>query len=181
MEAFTVSSAAVAVSKRKRRTAYPDVVAKAVALARQVGALHATNTINKTLPQEEHLLEDSVRKWLCRWKKEGEFWKNPGKRGRPSIADSVPGAKEEWVRQVDSFRNQGESVTGRVSATIMRSVLAEKAPSFLTRQGGVTNVSMRTGANLLASSGMSFRKKTSSRILPPVEELEGTRDKFYRT
>ena len=91
----------------------------------------------------------------------------------------VPGATEEFKRQVDSFGAQGESVTERVASIILRTVFEEKAPSLLERHGGPAKISVRSAANLLAEQGMSFRKRSSSRIIPPSEDVVNARDPFF--
>ena len=134
---------------------------------------------HKALP--EPVPVNTIDKWLSRWRSEGEFWKKQrAKRGRPSVVSSVPEVHEEWERQVDGLRAQGESVTGRVSAVVARAVLDAKAPSLLARHGGAAIISQSTGQRLLAAAGKSYRKGTSSRVVPPVEDLENARDQFYR-
>jgi len=179
MENFVVSAAAANV-KRKRTTHPPDRIQRAVTLARQVGAFAATSEIRKFLPDDDSITEETVRTWLFRWRKEGEFWDKSGKRGRPAITSSIPGAQDEWRRQVDSFRSQGASVTGRLSSTIMRAVIAEKAPSLLERNGGMVKMSVRSGQNILKSDGKSFRKRTSTHIIPPTENVADARDSFFQ-
>ena len=143
-----------------------------------MGPLAAASTITRSLTDIE-ISADTVRCWLARWKAESNFWENVGKRGRPSLVGCVPGATEEFKRQVDSFRAQGESVTGRVASTILRAVFEEKAPSLLERHGGPAKISIRSGAKLLAEQGLSFRKRTSSRIIPPSEDVVNARDIFF--
>ena len=179
MEKFAVPQSVVSSAKRKRRTFPPETISQAVGLARQVGAQAAAFTVSKDHPAEDKISEETIRTWLSRWRKEGSFGEQPGKRGRRGIVDAVPGAKEEWLRQVEGLRAQGESVTGRVSAAIIRGVLEEKAPSLLERHGGSSKVCIATGANFLVGQNMSYRKKTSSRIIPPVNELADARGTFF--
>jgi len=181
MENFVVAQEAAVVAKRKRITHPPDRIAQAVSLGRHVGATSAVLTLNKKLPAAEQLTAGTIDSWLCRFKKEGKFWENMGKRGRTSVMDCVPGVRNEWEKQVASFRAQGSSVTARLSSTIVTAVLEEKAPSLLARHGGHLKVSVTTGQKALAASGMSWRKKSSSRILPPIAELAESRDDFYKS
>ena len=178
MENFVVAEAAVKAAKRKRVTHPPERIEKAVGLARQVGPLAAASAISRSLT-DIAVSADTVRFWLARWKTEGKFWETVGKRGRPSLAGRVPGATEEFKRQVDSFRAQGESVTGRVASTILRAVVEEKAPSLLERHGGPAKISVRAAANFLSEQGLSFRKRSSSRIIPPSEDVVNARDTFF--
>ena len=98
-----------------------------MSLGRQVGATSAVAALNKNLPSNEQLTAATIDTWLFRFRKEENFWEKTAKRGRPAVMDSVPGARDEFKRQVSSFRSQGESVTARVSSTIMKAVLEEKA------------------------------------------------------
>ena len=180
MEQFRVSPAAAVVSKRKRQSYAPEQIEKAVTLARQVGAEAAAVTLNKTLATTDHLVPSTIRQWLSRWRTNGAFWTNPGKRGRPELLSSVDGGQQEWERQVGSFRDQGAPVTGRLAATIARAVLEEKAPSLLDTHGGPAKLSVSGGSKALARSGKSWRKKTTSRIIPPADSLADTRDAFYK-
>lgn len=180
MENYAVAADAVVASKRKRITHPPEVIEKAVTSARHVGAEAAARTLNKTLSADEQVPDGTIRKWLHRFKKDGKFWEKEVKRGRPDIIHSVPGAVEEWQRQVDGFRVQGESVTGRVSATIARAVLEERAPSLLERHGGSAKMCLMTGKNMLSTADNTWRKRTSAKIIPPAEDVASARDKFYK-
>ena len=182
MEAFVVAKPAAAAAKRKRAKAHPpERIKRAVTLARQVGAVAAVSTINKELTDEEKLTSDVVRQWLARWRKDGNFWENENidKRGRPPALSNVSGGKAEWERQVDSLRAQGQSVTARVSSTLLRAVIEEKAPSLLDNHGGAVKCSLSASQRLLTAEGKTFRKRTSSRVLPPCSELADKRDAFY--
>lgn len=176
-----MAASVAAVSKRKRVSFSADVISRAVELSRHVGAVAAVGTMNKTLPADQQLQDGTVRQWLMRYKKDGKFWESAGKRGRPSLLVNVPGAKEEWSRQVESLRAQGSAVTGRVSSTILRAVMEEKTPSLLVGHGGSVKVACKTGQNILDRHGYSYRKKSSSRIIPPTDELGEARDDFYRS
>lgn len=169
-------------AKRKRQSHYdPDLVNRAVTEARHIGAQAAARSINKARPQDQQVPEDTVRKWLSRFKHEGPFWEaDPKKRGRKSIMDSAPPAvQKELLRQVDGIRAQGASVTGRVAASVGRAILSEKAPSLLARHGGDVQMSVATGRRILARTDRSYRKRTSTRIIPPPSEVEAARDIFY--
>lgn len=180
MENFVVAADAVKPVKRIRQSHADDFIAKAVVLARQLGATAATAQLHRDYPLLEPVKVDTVGRWLSRWKKEGDFWSlERSKRGRPNAMESISGAREEWTRQVDCLRAQGESVTGRVAAVIARAVVSQKAPSLLERSGGNLKISINTGQRLLASAGKTFRKGTSSRVVPPVSDLADARDKFY--
>ena len=180
MENFVVAAVAAKPSKRTRRAYSDDVIAAVVVSARHVGAANAAAQENRGKPKDEWIPEETVGTWLKRWRKEGNFWETERKkRGRPNVFTSVAGAHTEWERQVDALRGQGESVTARTSAVVARAVLSEKAPSVLEKHGGVMKMCLRTGARMLTAAGKSFRKGTTSRILPPQEALEGARDKFY--
>lgn len=61
----------------------------------------------------------------------------------------------------------------------MRAVLEEKAPSLLDSNGGCSKVSVRHGAYLLEKADMSYRKKNSSKIMPPPADVADARNKFY--
>lgn len=166
--------------KRKRQTFDDAMYEKTVTLARQHGSLVAAKKVNADRAPEDHITESTVRTWLSRWKKEGKFWESDrGKRGRPSALHAVPGASDEWEKQLDSLRAQGRSVTGRVAAVVARAVVEEKAPSLLERHGGAVKFSVATGGRLLAACDKSFRKRTSSRIIPPDADVEVARDTFY--
>lgn len=181
MEAFAVPSAAAQSVKRTRHSFSDDQIAAAVALARQIGSLAASKKLNSGLPPADQMPEPTVRKWLSRWKKEGKFWEAVrNKRGRPNLLSAIPGGDEEWARQVDSLRAQGASVTGRVSAVIARAVAEKKAPSLLEAHGGALKMSIEAGAQLLKRSGKSFRKRTSTRIIPPDDDVAKARDEFYK-
>ena len=179
MEGFVVDASVASVAKRKRQTHEDDVVAKVVELSRQIGTQAATRKLNATLPPGDHLLESTARKWLSRWKKEGAFWEKQNKRGRPSVLAAVPGAKAECDRQLDALRAQGSAVTGRVAAVVARAVMEDKAPSLLERHGGVAKFSIATGSRMIAADSKLYRKKTSSRIIPAVEDVAKARDTFY--
>ena len=98
--------------------------------------------------------EDTIRKWLSRWKKEVAFWETEKKRGRKNLLDTLPEpVRTEWTKQVTAVRMQGESVTARVAAALGRGIVAEKTPSLLERHGGV---SVRAQA-LFALSPLRFR------------------------
>lgn len=181
MENFAVSAEVAKAAQRKRQRFDDAFIGKAVSLARQLGSTAAAMQLNrdKTLP--EPVPVNTIDKWLSRWRSEGEFWnKQRAKRGRPSVVSSVPEVHKEWERQVDGLRAQGESVTGRVAAVVARAVLDAKAPSLLARHGGAAIISQSTGQRLLAAAGKSYRKGTSSRVVPPVEDLENARDQFYK-
>ena len=92
---FVVATAAVAAVKRKRQSHEPDVIKRYVAQARQVGADAATAAINRTLPAAQHVLSDTVRKWLSRWRSDCNFSEKVGKRGRPELLASVGNAKKK--------------------------------------------------------------------------------------
>jgi len=179
MENFLVGKEAVAAAKRKRITHPPERIEKTVCLARHVGATAAALQLNRTLSAEEQVQVATIDTWLSRFRKEGNFWEKNTKRGRPAIIDCVPGVKEEWKKQVDALRSQAESVTGRVSCAIARGILEEKAPSVLHRHGGAVKLSLTTGQQLLARDDKTFRKKTSSKVIPPADTLAQARDQFY--
>lgn len=179
MEDFVVANAVVAVAKRKRVTHPPKRIERAVNLGRQVGATAAAAQVNKDLTAAEQVSPATIDTWLHRFRKDGRFWEKEVKRGRPALMDSVPGMRDEWQRQVDSVRAQGLAVTGRVSSTVVKAVMEEKAPSLLERHGGCAKVSVKSGARYLAAADMSYRKKTSSRIIPPDDEVANARDVFY--
>ena len=180
MEEFSVAAAVRVSAKRTRQQHEPDTIAEAVTEARQIGPQAAAHKVNKKRDSSAQIPEDTVGTWLKRWKKEGKFWEKETKRGRHSMVSSVPGVMDEWSRQVDSLRKQGAAVTARVSATVVRAVLEEKSPSLLHTHGGAAKVSVRSGGNLLAANDMSYRKRTSSRIIPPVDVMENARDSFYQ-
>lgn len=179
MEAYVVSSSVVSSAKRKRRNHPPERIENAVNLARHIGATAAIAQLNKELGDEDKLLVGTVDSWLSKFKKEGKFWESGRKRGRPAIMDSSAGLREEWARQVHSFRSQGASVSGRTSMTIAQAVLEEKVPSLLASHGGSVKLSVRTGQNILKGAGMSNRKKTTTRVLPPEADIADARDKFF--
>ena len=180
METHAVSAAALESSAKKRKQCPSELIEQAVMEARHIGGQAATMKVNRNLARNEEVNEDTVRKWLSRWKKEGPFWENSRKRGRKSIADLTPSTMlQSWEEQVEGLRVQGESVTGRMAAAVGRAVLDEQAPSLLQRQGGNIQMSVRTGRRLLASSDRAWRKKSSSRIVPPVERLADTCSAFF--
>lgn len=179
MEAYAVPGEVVQSVKRKRLTYESATYEKAVTLARHHGSLVASAKLNAGKPEAEHISESTVRTWLSRWKKEGQFWEVEKKRGRRNTLQQVAGAPEEWSKQIDSLRAQGQSVTARVSAVVARAVVEQKAPSLLQRHGGSTKFSVNTGSRLLAAAGKSYRKRTSTRIIPPDDEVVSARDKFY--
>lgn len=183
MEPFVVggeaSAAAKSTRKRKNYDSNPDFVKGVVESARHVGADAAATAINRNRSADDLIPVGTIRKWLHRWKQEGEFWTKESKRGRRDTLSAVPGGKEEWDRQVDAFRAAGECVTGRVSSSIMRAVLEEKAPSLLARHGGAAKVCISAGSDALKRAGKSYRKKTTSRVLPPDAAVASARDKFY--
>ena len=181
MEAFAVASPAAQSVKRTRQSFSDDQIGKAVALARQIGSMAASKKLNSGVPPADQMQEATIRKWLSRWKTEGNFWEAVrNKRGRPNVLSAVPGGVEEWARQVDSLRAQGASVTGRVSAVIARAVAEEKAPSLLEVHGGALKMSIEAGSKLLQRAGKSFRKRTSTRIIPPDDVVAEARDSFYK-
>ena len=175
-----VAPIAAATAKRKRKSYDSVLIERAVSLGRQVGAEAASLTINRGRDVSDFLPASTIRQWMTRWRSEKNFWENPGKRGRPDIFTAVPAAAAEWERQVDSFRAAGESVTGRVSATVLRAVFSEKAPSLLAEHGGSSKMSISTGTRALAQAGKSFRKRTTTRILPPSSDIAAARDFFYQ-
>lgn len=179
MEGFVVSGKAAAAAKRKRATHPKQTIEQAVNEARHVGAISAAAKINKSLPLEDHVLPATIDTWLHRFRKEGKFWEKDTKRGRRGVLDSVPGVRDEMKRQTESFRSQGAAVTGRLTATIVKAALEEKAPSLLQRHGGSLKISVRSGQNFAEREGLSYRKRSSSRVIPPAEELADARDKFY--
>ena len=109
MKSFVVDADAAQSVKRTRHGAYdPDFIANAVKLIRQVGATAAVAQMNKK--NEGSVTVDAAKKWLSRWKKEGNFWEaEKRKRGRPNVLCSVAGAHEEWERQVEGLRAQKAS------------------------------------------------------------------------
>ena len=179
MENFAVAQSVAA--KRKRQTYDAAKYERVVTLARQVGADAAANTINRGVPDCDRIPVATIRKWLERWRSSGNFWESAGKRGRPTILTAAAGVQPEWKRQVDALRAQGESVTGRVSSAILRAVLEEKAPSLLERHGGVAKVCVNTGSNLLSKCNMSWRARSSTRIIPPSEVVATARNDFYQS
>ena len=62
---------------------------------------------------------------------------------------------------------------------IMRAVLEEKSPSLLEAHGGAAKVCVSTGAKLMTRMNMSYRAKTSSRIIPPADQVATARDEFF--
>ena len=96
MEDFIACADAAKGVKRKRQTFDNEFIAKAVTLTRQVGATAAVAHLNIERTSEDFVKVATLDNWLHRWRKEGEFWKQPpSKRGRRDIMDAVPGAKEE--------------------------------------------------------------------------------------
>ena len=180
MENFAVAADAAAAVKRKRITHPKERIEKAVTLARHIGSSAAATQVNRDVPAGEQLTPATIDTWLFRFRKEGKFWEKGSMRGRPALMDAVPGMREEWQKQVSSIRAQGQPVSGRVSSTVAKAFLEEKAPSVLERHGGVAKVSVSTGARYLARSDMSYRKKTTSRIIPPDDKVADARDSFYR-
>lgn len=180
MENFAVSR--VVANKRKRSSGHPpEIVQKVVNVSRHIGCTAAAAKINKDLSADEQVTVSCAENWLKRYKKDGEFWKdNYGKRGRPAVLNSVPGAREEWLRQVESLQRQGEPVSGRAAAAVVKAVLEEKAPSVLVTHGGNIKGCAKTGQRLLAAEDLTYRKKTSSRIIPPEATLVEARDDFYK-
>ena len=143
------------------------------------GSQVAARMLSKTLGEE--LSVDTVRTWLARWKKEGKFWEKDVKRGRKSLQDSIPQeASVEWKRQIDALRTQGESVTARSAVAIERAVLDTFTPSLLERHGGNVTFGLNTGRRWLDRADMSYRKKTSSRVIPPADDVADARDTFYK-
>ena len=111
---------------------------------------------------------------------EGTVWETKVKRGCKSVQEQLPdAAHDEWLRQIGALCKQGESVTARAAAAVGRAVVEAQAPSVLQRHGGNFKFSQNTGRRWLASEDMSFRKKTSSRIIPPADMVATARDKFY--
>lgn len=180
MEKFAINAEAAKKVKRTRCQFDDDFISKAVTLARHVGATSAAVQLNSKKDAAVQVSVNTIDKWIGRWKKEGDFWKNErSKRGRPNVIAHVEGAKEECVRQLDALRAQGESVTGHVASVIAKAVISEKAPSLLEEHGGPLRMVARTGARMLAAQDKSFRKASSSRVLPPLEDVAAARDKFY--
>ena len=89
MEHHAVFVDVVVAAKRKRKQYPPEQIDRAVTEARHSGAQVAVRNIDKNLPKDEHLSEDTVRSWHARWKKEGSFWQQQSKRGFPPL-DSHP-------------------------------------------------------------------------------------------
>ena len=179
MEQFVVDKAAAGAVKRSRSRYEPDFIAEAVELARHIKPTAAVAQLNKKLPADKQLAVGTVDSWMSRYRKEGKFWESEAKRGRRAFLDSAPGLRDEWTRQVDAMRAQGASVSGRVSATIVKAVLEEKTPSLLERHGGHAKVSLRMGQKVLSAAGYAPRKKSSSRVLPPDDAVADARDTFY--
>lgn len=168
------------VQKRKRVTHPPERIKMAVTEARHSGCTAAVSKLNKNVADDERLTVTAVENWLSRFRKEGNFWENEkAKRGRPAVLDKVPGARAEWKRQVESLQRQGEPVSGRASAAVVKAVLEVKAPSVLAEHGGSVKGCSKTGARMMAAEDLTYRKKTSSRILPPESSLQESRDAFY--
>lgn len=180
MEGFVVAAPVAAASKRKRVSHPSETMEKAVTEARHSGVTAAVSKLNKTLPEEGQLTVAAVDNWLRRWKRDGPFWETESKRGRKSVLEKVEGAHGEWQKQMESLRKQGHAVSGRVSATVAKAVLEEKAPRMLAAHGGTFMSCSKTGQRLLIADDQAYRKKSSSRILPPAAELEDTRDNFYK-
>lgn len=181
MEDHVVPVDAARAVKRKRRSDYcPDQISRVVTDARHLGPKAAADKANVSLPVAEHIPEETVRKWLFRWKREGAFWEQEKKRGRKNLTDTLPvRVQEEWKKQVEAVRDKGDAVTGRVAAVLGRGVMAELSPSLLERHGGDLKMSVRTGQRLLAREDMSYRRRSSKRIMPPESLLRVTRDTFY--
>ena len=171
MESRVLPCSVVAVAKRKRTHWEQSFISSVVATARQIGAKAAVIKANVDRAVENQVSEETVRTWVHRWTKEGAFWEGEGKkRGRPTILSTAPlTVGEELRRQLGSVRDQGGSVTGRVAAAVCRAALAEKAPSLLERNGGDVKFSVASGRRFLLNEGQSWRKKSSSRIIPPAE------------
>lgn len=181
MEDHVVPLEAASAMKRKRRSDYTsEQISKAVTDARYHGAKVAAEKSNAGKPVAEHIPEETVRKWLSRWKKEGSFWEEQKKRGRKNLSETLPDSvQKEWMKQVESVRQQGDAVTGRVAAALGRGVLSALAPSRLERHGGDLKLCVRTGQRMLSREDMSYRKRSSKRIMPPDADLRVTRDDFY--
>ena len=180
MEGHVLPAEVVGAVKRKRHAYPPEVIEKAVTEARHSGAQAAANSVNKNLAVGDRVPEETIRTWLHRWKTEGSFWQGAKKRGRKSIGDKLPdNVQKEWLKQVEAVRASGSAVTGRVAAVLGRGVVGEMAPSLLERHGGDLKVCVRTGQRMLDRADMSYRKRTSKRVLPPSADLENTRDNFY--
>lgn len=181
MEDHVVLREAAAVSTRKRKNHSPELIGRAVTEARHHGAQAASLAVNKNLSMAERVGEDTIRSWLGRWRKEGDFWTKQCKRGRKSIKEALPqAAAMEWKKQVDALRTQGEPVTSRAAAAIGRAVLEDKTPSLLERHGGSVKFCKNTGRQWLRDDDMSYRKKTSSKIIPPADVVAASRDSFYK-
>ena len=173
-----MSAPVVAAAKRKRATYSPETISQAVENARFNGSHVAARMVGKTLGEE--LSVDTVRTWLARWRTEGKFWEKTTKRGRKSLQESIPQeATAEWKRQIDALRTQGESVTARSATAVGRAVLDTFTPSLLERHGGNVKFGLNTGRRWLDGADMSYRKKTSSRVIPPITDVVDARDKFY--
>lgn len=179
MDDFIVPGAVAAAAKRKRVSHPADVTEKAVIEARHSGVAATVHKLNKDLPQDKQLTMAAVDNWLRRWKREGAFWEVERKRGRKNVLEQVDGAHAEWQKQIESLRKQGQPVTSRVSATVVKAVLEEKAPRMLAGHGGTFSSSISSGMRLLAKDDQSYRKKSSSRILPPEDDLSKERDSFF--
>ena len=95
------------------------------------------------------------------------------------MSSVLAGAVEEWNKQIHAIREQGNSVTSCVSGAVARAVLESKAPSLLLRHGGNVKMSSRTGQRILEHEGKPWRKRTSSRMLPPIAEVIEAKDQFY--
>ena len=173
MESHAVPVDVLCALKRKRRADYSaEQISTAVTEARHSGAHAAAAKLNRGLSSADSIPEDTIRKWLSRWKKEGAFWEIEKKRGRNNLLDTLPEpVRTEWTKQVTAVRMQGESVTGRVAAALGRGIMAEKTPSLLERHGGDLKMSISTGQRMLHKEQMSFRKRTSARVIPPTSDL----------
>ena len=175
-----MSAAALASSAKKRKNYPTELIGQTVAEARHIGAQAAAVKVNRNLSRDEQVNEDTVRKWLSRWKTYGNFWEDRPKRGRKSVVDLAPQTLlPAWEEQIPGLRAQGEPVTGRMAAVVGRAVLDNQSPSLLERHGGNIKMSVRTGRRLLASSDRAWRKKSSSRIVPPPDSLADTCSAFF--
>ena len=75
MEAHAVPQAVAASVKRKRQVNFSEkLIEDVVTDVRHIGASAAAHKANKGLQAAEHIKEETVRKWLWRWRKEGNFW-----------------------------------------------------------------------------------------------------------
>ena len=87
MEAFAVLANVVLDLKEsgKRRQHPPEHVEQLVTKACHVGPHAAAMEYNLTAPKELLIYSETVRTWLCRWRKEGNFWEVRRKRGRKQL------------------------------------------------------------------------------------------------